>query len=209
MVHAEKLTYQVSDQALSSLSKFSQAHQSKHLVTHGQTIVQKPGALDCIFQVSCPRLLEVSGVISLCKLTTTAWLCVVYYISHYRFPKAMDNHMCFCAAVCHFVNTIMVLLTVIGKLYRHDHWWFYQKDMLTSYIYTFQFGMCKSPDSPSAMVSRLGYIAMSCKHSSFDGDAFFSFSNNSPIIVIIPHWLPMPLFEVCVHSSVSDDLLSI
>ena len=71
LVHAEKLTYQVSDQALSSLSKFSQAHQSKRIVTQGQTIVQKPGALDCIFQVCCPRLLEVSGVI---KLTTTFML---------------------------------------------------------------------------------------------------------------------------------------
>ena len=53
------------------------------------------------------------------------------------------------AAVCHLVNIIMVLLTVISSVQRHDHWWFYQRDMLTSIKN--QFGMSKSPDSLSAM----------------------------------------------------------
>ena len=47
------------------------------------------------------------------------------------------------AAVCHLVCRGMT---------TGDHWWFYQRDMLTSHTFhQNQFGMSKSPDSLSAM----------------------------------------------------------
>ena len=49
----------------------------------------------CIFQVGCPRLLEMGGVISLYKPTTTLQPKVLGFVrctlSHSLFPKAMDN----------------------------------------------------------------------------------------------------------------------
>ena len=51
--------------------------------------------LYCIFQAGCPRLLEMGGVISLYKPTTTLQpkvLGIVWCtLSHRLFPKAMDN----------------------------------------------------------------------------------------------------------------------
>ena len=37
------------------------------------------------------------------------------------------------AAVCGLMNIIMTLLSVISSVHRHDHWWFCQKEVLTSY----------------------------------------------------------------------------
>ena len=55
--------------------------------------------------------------------------------------------------VCGFVNVIMTLLSVISSVHRHDHWWFCQRKVLTSY----KFGMSKPPDSlcNERLVSRL------------------------------------------------------
>ena len=56
---------------------------------HGQPTCK---ALYCIFQVGCPRLLEMGGVICLYKPTTTLQPGFVWCtLSHRLFPKAMDN----------------------------------------------------------------------------------------------------------------------
>ena len=37
--------------------------------------------------------------------------------------------------IVHMNIIIVVLLTVTSSVQRHDHWWFYQRDMLTSYTF--------------------------------------------------------------------------
>ena len=58
-------------------------------------INKKDGLYYCTFQVGCPRLLGMGGVISLYKPTTTLQPKVLGFVwctlSHRLFPKAMDN----------------------------------------------------------------------------------------------------------------------
>ena len=63
------------------------------LIAHNKICFDLPRY--CIFQVGCPRLLEMGGVISLYKPTITLQPKVLGFVwctlSHRLFPKAMDN----------------------------------------------------------------------------------------------------------------------
>ena len=68
----------------------------------------------------CRHFTQKAGGMSLVTYIVQTWSCCTYR----------------CGGLSLLENIIMVLLTVISSVQRHNHWywWFYQRDMLTPHI---------------------------------------------------------------------------